>query len=192
MTSKDSWPRPGRARNRRETGATRARAPRDRRGWNLLVGPRTMSDCSFEQSPIFKLVIQNRFEEIEVRNRFGVFQSSTNYNKRRKLVSGKATSFRRRWKEKVNYDYRRGLGAGFALVAAGVAVGVAAGFVGAAVPLPVPFPVEVPVVGAAPEVPVVVVVAGAAGNEVSGVGSGGNGFARMPRPARSFQLSPLL
>ena len=162
-------------------------------GWNLLVGPRTMSDCSFEQSPIFKLVIQNRFEEIEVRNRFGVFQSSTNYNKRRKLVSGKATSFRRRWKEKVNYDYRRGfLGAGFALVAAGVAVGVAAGFVGAAVPLPVPFPVEVPVVGAAPEVPVVVVVAGAAGNEVSGVGSGGNGFARMPATSAFIPASPLL
>ena len=160
-------------------------------GCNLLVGPRTMCDCSFEQSPIFKLVIQNRFEQIEVRNRFGVFQSSTDYNKRRKLVSGKATSFRRRWKEKVNYDYWRGfLGAGFALVAAGVAVGVAAGFVGAAAPLPVPFAVEVPVVVDAAGFAVVVVVAGATGNGVKGVGSGCNGFARMPATSAFIPASP--
>ena len=90
MTSTDSWPRPGRARNRRETRATRCAVCAPAvfvAGCNLLVGPRTMSDGSFEQSTIFELVSQNRFEEVQVRNRFGVFQSSTNYSKRRKLVS---------------------------------------------------------------------------------------------------------
>ena len=87
-----------------------------------------MSYSAFEQSSIFEVVSQNRFEEVQIGNRFRIFQNTANYSKRRKLVSGKATSFRRRWKEKVNYDYRRGfLGAGFALVAAGVAVGVAHG-----------------------------------------------------------------
>ena len=45
-----------------------------------------MRDRSFEQSTIIELVIQNRFEEVKVRDRFGVFQSVEDYNKRRKLV----------------------------------------------------------------------------------------------------------
>ena len=53
---------------------------------DALVGPRTMSDRTFEQRSIFEAVIQNRFEEVEVRDRFGVFQSVQDYNKRRKLV----------------------------------------------------------------------------------------------------------
>lgn len=45
-----------------------------------------MRDGPLEQRAIFEVVIQNRFEEIEVGNRFGVFQSVQDYNKRRKLV----------------------------------------------------------------------------------------------------------
>ena len=55
-------------------------------GSDPLVGPRTMGDRPFEQRSIFEVVIQNRFEEVEVRDRFGVFQSVQDYNKRRKLV----------------------------------------------------------------------------------------------------------
>ena len=67
------------------------------------------------------------------------------------------------------------------MAAAGVAAGVPAGFAGAVAPLPVPFPEpeEVPFIGVAvPEVPVVV-AAGVAGNDVSGVGSGGSGWERI-------------
>jgi hypothetical protein len=53
---------------------------------NFLVSPRTMSDGPFEQSTILKVVRENRFEEIQVGSRFGIFQSALDYNKRRKLV----------------------------------------------------------------------------------------------------------
>jgi hypothetical protein len=53
---------------------------------NLLVRPRTVSDSAFEQSTILELVGENRFEEVQIRNRFGIFQSAVDYNKRRKLV----------------------------------------------------------------------------------------------------------
>ena len=63
---------------------------------------------------------------------------------------------------------------------AGVAVAgaplVVAGLFGVVVPAPLPVPV--PFVGVPPEVPIGV-VAGAAGSEVSGVGSGGSGFVRI-------------
>jgi hypothetical protein len=45
-----------------------------------------MSDGPFEQSTILKVVRENRFEEIQVGSRFGIFQSALDYNKRRKLV----------------------------------------------------------------------------------------------------------
>ena len=48
---------------------------------DFLVRPGTVSDGSFEQSAIFELVGEDRFEEIEIRNRFGMFQSVGNYNK---------------------------------------------------------------------------------------------------------------
>ena len=51
-----------------------------------FVGPGPMCDRAFEQGSIFEAVIQNRFEEVEVRDRFGVFQSVADYTKRRKLV----------------------------------------------------------------------------------------------------------
>lgn|ERR1700752_1031537 len=53
---------------------------------NFLVRPRTVSDGAFEQSTIFEIVGENRFEEVQVRNRFGIFQNTVDYNKRRKLV----------------------------------------------------------------------------------------------------------
>ena len=53
---------------------------------NFLVCPRTMSDRPFEQRTIIEVIGENRFEEVEVRIRFGVLQSAVDYNKRRKLV----------------------------------------------------------------------------------------------------------
>ena len=38
-----------------------------------------MSDSAFEQSAIFKLVIENGFEEVQIGNRFGIFQNAPNY-----------------------------------------------------------------------------------------------------------------
>ena len=66
-------------------------------GRNLLVRPRTVSDGAFEQSTISEVVGKNRFEEVQIGNRFGIFQSAVDYNKRRKLVEKGATCFRR-WK----------------------------------------------------------------------------------------------
>lgn len=53
---------------------------------NFFVRPRPVSDGAFEQSTIFEIVGENRFEEVQIRNRFGIFQSAVDYNKRRKLV----------------------------------------------------------------------------------------------------------
>lgn len=55
-------------------------------GRNFLVRPGTMSNSTFEQSTIFEVVGKNRFEEVEVGNRFRILQSAADYNKRRKLV----------------------------------------------------------------------------------------------------------
>ena len=46
---------------------------------DFLMRPRTMSDGPFEQSTIVELVSQNGFEEIQIGNRFGVFQNALNY-----------------------------------------------------------------------------------------------------------------
>jgi hypothetical protein len=43
-----------------------------------------MSDGAFEQSTIFEIVGENRFEEVQIRNRFGIFQSAVDYNKRQR------------------------------------------------------------------------------------------------------------
>lgn len=48
---------------------------------NFLVRPRTVRDGSFEQSTIFEVVGKNRFEEVQIRYRFGIFQSTVDYNK---------------------------------------------------------------------------------------------------------------
>ena len=55
-------------------------------GRNFFVSPGTMSNGTFEQSTIVEVVSKNRLEEVEIRNRFGIFQNTVNYNKRRKLV----------------------------------------------------------------------------------------------------------
>ena len=55
-------------------------------GRNFLVRPRTVSDGPFEQGAIVEVVGQNRFEEVEIGSRFGIFQNALDYNKRRKLV----------------------------------------------------------------------------------------------------------
>ena len=77
------------------------------------------------------------------------------------------------------------------LADAGVVDGVVvvAGLFGVAAPLPVPVPVLL--VGVAPEVPIGV-EAGAAGSEVSGVGSGGSGFDRMLATNSFMPASDLL
>jgi hypothetical protein len=48
-------------------------------GRDLLVRPGTMRDRAFEQSTIFEVISEDRFEEIEIRNRFGIFQNARNY-----------------------------------------------------------------------------------------------------------------
>ena len=49
---------------------------------NLLMRPRAVSDGAFEQSTIFESISENRFEEVQVRNSFGIFQNAPDYNKR--------------------------------------------------------------------------------------------------------------
>ena len=44
-------------------------------GRNFFMGPRTVSDGAFEQSTIFEFIRENRFEEVQVRNGFGIFQA---------------------------------------------------------------------------------------------------------------------
>ena len=44
-------------------------------GRDLLMRPGTVSDGAFEQSTIFEFVGQNRFEEVQIGNRFGIFQN---------------------------------------------------------------------------------------------------------------------
>ena len=55
-------------------------------GRNFLVRPGTVCDSAFEQSTIFEVVRENRFEEVQIRSSFGILQSAVDYNKRRKLV----------------------------------------------------------------------------------------------------------
>jgi hypothetical protein len=45
-----------------------------------------VSDGAFQQSAISEVIGQNRFEEVKIGNRFGIFQNALNYSKRRKLV----------------------------------------------------------------------------------------------------------
>ena len=47
----------------------------------LLVRPGAVSDRSFEQSTICEVISQNRFEEIEIGNRFGILQNALNYTR---------------------------------------------------------------------------------------------------------------
>ena len=55
-------------------------------GSYFLMSPRAVCDGSFEQRAIFKFVSENRFEEVQIGSRFGIFQDALDYNKRRKLV----------------------------------------------------------------------------------------------------------
>jgi len=41
--------------------------------------PRAMGDGSFQQRTIFELVSENRFEEVQIGNRFGIFQDAVDY-----------------------------------------------------------------------------------------------------------------
>ncbi len=45
-------------------------------GRDFLVRPRAMCDGSFEQRTIFEFVSENRFEEVQIGNRFGIFQNA--------------------------------------------------------------------------------------------------------------------
>ena len=45
-------------------------------GRDFLVRPRAVSDGAFEQSTFFEFVSEDRFEEVEVRNSFGIFQNA--------------------------------------------------------------------------------------------------------------------
>ncbi len=54
---------------------------------NLLVGPRAVGDGPLKQCTITKLVSENCFEEVQIRDRVcKLFQDRSDYNKRRKLV----------------------------------------------------------------------------------------------------------
>lgn len=53
---------------------------------NFFMCPGTVSNCAFEQSTICEVIRKNRFEEVQIGSRFGIFQSAVDYNKRRKLV----------------------------------------------------------------------------------------------------------
>ena len=56
-------------------------------GRNLFMGPRTVRDGPLKQCTITKLVSQNCFEEVQIRDRgCKLFQDRSDYNKRRKLV----------------------------------------------------------------------------------------------------------
>jgi hypothetical protein len=48
---------------------------------NFLVSPGTVCDGPFEQSTIFEVVRENRFEKVQIRSRFEVFQNARNYTK---------------------------------------------------------------------------------------------------------------
>ena len=48
-------------------------------GRNFLMRPRAVRDGPFEQRAIVEFVSENRFEEIEIGNRFGIFQNRRNY-----------------------------------------------------------------------------------------------------------------
>ena len=45
----------------------------------FLMRPRAMRDGSFEQRAIFESVSENRFEEVQIGNLFGIFQNTMNY-----------------------------------------------------------------------------------------------------------------
>src|ERR1041384_7227694 len=62
-------------------------------GRDLLVCPGTMRDGAFQQSTIFEVISEDRFEEIEIRNRFGIFQNELNY----KQNAGSCLKSFRRW-----------------------------------------------------------------------------------------------
>src|ERR1044072_9873248 len=69
---------------------------------NFLVRPRTMSDCSFEQSTIIELVGQDGLEEIQIGNRFGVLQDAVNYKQTpeaclKRLAAGAGNGDRLLW-----------------------------------------------------------------------------------------------
>ena len=58
---------------------------------HLLVCPRTVRDGAFEQSTIFEVISEDRFEEIQIRNRFGIFQNALNYKQNAGSLSKKAS-----------------------------------------------------------------------------------------------------
>src|SRR6185503_1428834 len=45
----------------------------------FLMRPRAVGDGSFEQRAIFESVSENRFEEVQIGNLFGIFQNTVNY-----------------------------------------------------------------------------------------------------------------
>ena len=48
-------------------------------GRYFLMRPRAVGDGSFEQRAIFESVSENRFEEVQNGNLFGIFQNTVNY-----------------------------------------------------------------------------------------------------------------
>src|SRR5689334_1819743 len=62
-------------------------------GRHFFVCPGTMGDGAFQQSTIFEVISEDRFEEIEIRSRFGIFQNAPNY----KQNAGSLSKSFRRW-----------------------------------------------------------------------------------------------
>src|ERR1041385_4945186 len=52
-----------------------------------------MRDGAVEQSTIFEVIGEDRFQEIQIRNRFGIFQNELNY----KQNAGSLSKSSRRW-----------------------------------------------------------------------------------------------
>ena len=63
---------------------------------HFLVCPRTVRDGAFEQSTIFEVISEDRFEEIQIRNRFGIFQNALNYKQNAGSLSKKLPALERR------------------------------------------------------------------------------------------------
>ena len=48
-------------------------------GRDFFMRPRSVCDGTFEQRTICEFVSENRFEEVQIGNRFGIFQNTGNY-----------------------------------------------------------------------------------------------------------------
>src|ERR1700682_3143184 len=153
---------------------------------DLLMRPRTMRDGAFKQRSIAKVVVEYRFQVIQIRSPFFVvFQNGNDCNKRRMLGRNRSTKHpafaAKPWSRyscyRCAWAFWRILGfvGAFAGDEAAVVLAGEAPLPGGAAPLAL-----VPGADAG--------VAAGVGNDVSGVGSGGSG---LDRTLAIISLRPL-